>query len=112
MRRLGVFTHNLKHILKISASSKPRELQHYYFTQSRRNENRNDLAAYNLLKNKRQTNKLHINQELMASQSQQHTTVDFGDPVANDDSQNNLSFIDSHGVNSSDITSGKLVDWA
>ena len=43
----------------------------------------------------------------MASQSQQHTTVEFGDPVANDDSQNNLSFIDSHGVNSSDITSGR-----
>ena len=43
----------------------------------------------------------------MASQSQQHTTVDFGDPVADDGSQNNLSFIDSHGVNDSGITSGK-----
>ena len=47
----------------------------------------------------------------MASQSQQHTAVDFGDPVANDDSQNNLSFIDSHGVNSSsDIATGELVE--
>ena len=57
---------------------------------------------------------MHINQELMAYQSQQHTAVEFGDPVANDDSQNNLSFIDSHGgVNSSDITSGKLlVEWS